>query len=698
MNELMAPALLMLGVILGAVIVGLLAQGKRRAEVDSAVARAAIELQGELSELRERVRAGDEARRSDSAKAEALRQQADTWRSEGDLARDEIARLSERVRRMSELEAELAESAKKLGDGTELVRRLSSELAEKAQAVTSLTEQCRNSEGDRDGLHRQLTAASAALNSANERKAALEQQVQGLQTVERDLAVASAEVERVTAQLNALRESNSVEVARHEAEKEAHARVRAEFAEARLALTTSADEVGRLTAQLAELREASGADIARLNAELAATREAHGLVVNELDVVSKAHSDVILEATTLSRELTELKTRVEAERSSAQEKLLLLQQAKEALGDQFKSLANDILEEKSRRFAEQNQASLGQLLAPLKTQLTEFKGKVEEVYVQEGKDRTALSEQVRQLVNLNQALSQDAQNLTRALKGDVKMQGNWGELVLERVLESAGLVRGREYEVQESQKREDGTRGQADVVIRLPEERHLVVDSKVSLLAYESYVAAETDEERAVSVRRHLESVRNHIKGLSGKQYQSMYGIKQLDFVLLFVPIEPAFMLAITNDAQLFMHAWEKNVLLVSPSTLLFVVRTVAHLWRQEAQTRNAQDIARRGADLYDKLSDFVKDLTGVGERLKQAQDAYDAAHKRLATGRGNVIRQAEMLRTLGVKPTKSLPVAMVEQAADDELRGLGEIVALARANTPTEGGNVPGAPVLGGS
>jgi DNA recombination protein RmuC len=465
-----------------------------------------------------------------------------------------------------------------------------------------------------------------------------------------------------------------------------------------LALTASSDELGRLTAQLAELREASGVDIARLNAELTATREANGLVVNELEVVSKAHSDVILEATTLSRELTELKTRYEAERSSAQEKLVLLQQAREALGDQFKSLANDILEEKSRRFAEQNQTSLGQLLAPLKTQLTEFKGKVEEVYVQEGKDRTALSEQVRQLVSLNQALSQDAQNLTRALKGDVKMQGNWGELVLERVLESAGLVRGREYEVQESQKREDGTRGQADVVIRLPEERHLVVDSKVSLLAYESYVSAETDEERTASVRRHLESVRNHIKGLSGKQYQSMYGIKQLDFVLLFVPIEPAFMLAITNDAQLFMHAWEKNVLLVSPSTLLFVVRTVAHLWRQEAQTRNAQDIARRGADLYDKLSDFVKDLTGVGERLKQAQDAYDAAHKRLATGKGNVIRQAEMLRTLGVKPTKKLPVAMIEQASDDELRALGEIVTLARANTPTDAGNAHGALVLGGS
>lgn len=636
MNELMAPALLLLGVVLGAAIVGLLARGKRAAEIDAAVARSGIELQRELSELRERVRASDEVRRADHANVESLKQQGETWRTERDLARDEIARLSERARRLPELEASMQESAQQLREVTELVRRLSSELAEKTQAAVSLSDQCRNLESDRDSLQRQVTETSASLNSANERKAALEQQVRGLQTVEQQLAVASTELDRVAGQLNTL-------------------------------------------------REASGADIARLSAELAAAREAHGLVVNELDVVSKAHGDVSIEAMTLGRELAELRTRYEAEQRSAQEKLALLDQAKEALGDQFKNLANEILEEKSRRFAEQNQTSLGQLLTPLKTQLTEFKGKVEEVYVQEGKDRMALAEQVRQLVNLNQALSQDAQNLTRALKGDVKMQGNWGELVLERVLEAAGLTRGREYEVQESQKREDGTRGQADVVIRLPEERHLVVDSKVSLNAYESYVTAETDEERAAFIRRHLDSVRSHIKGLSGKQYQTLYGIKQLDFVLLFVPIEPAFMLAITNDRQLFMDAWERNVLLVSPSTLLFVVRTVAHLWRQEAQTRNAQEIAKRGAELYDRLSDFVKDLTSVGERLKQAQDAYDSAHKRLTTGRGNVIRQAEMLRMLGVKPGKKLPAAMVEQASDGELQALGEIAALARANTPSD-------------
>lgn len=368
----------------------------------------------------------------------------------------------------------------------------------------------------------------------------------------------------------------------------------------------------------------------------------------------------------LTDELTELRARGEAERRHAEEKLQLLVEARDALGDQFKALAADILEEKSRRFAEQNQASLGQLLEPLRTRLVEFQGKVEEVYVQEGKDRSALSAQVRQLVQLNQALSEDAKNLTQALKGSAKTQGNWGELVLERVLEGSGLCKGREYHVQDSQTRDDGSRAQPDVVIDLPEERKLVVDSKVSLVAYERYVSSETDEKRAAALRQHLDSVRAHIKALSEKRYNELYGIQSLDFVLAFVPIEPAFMTAVTHDGELFMDAWRRNVLLVSPSTLLFVVRTVAHLWRQEAQTRNAQDIARRGAELYDKFCGFVTDLQKVGEKLGQAQQAYEDAQNKLSRGKGNVVRQAEMLRELGVKPSKALPAPLVEAAGEE--------------------------------
>lgn len=367
----------------------------------------------------------------------------------------------------------------------------------------------------------------------------------------------------------------------------------------------------------------------------------------------------------LNAQVATLTMQLTQERNQSNEKLALLQSAREELTHQFKNLANDILEEKSKRFSEQNQQSLGQLLDPLKTKLQEFQGKVEQVYVQEGKDRSALAEQVRQLMELNKTVSQEANNLTKALKGSNKTQGNWGELVLERVLESSGLRKGEEFDVQESHTLEDGRRLQPDVVVHLPDDRHLVIDAKATLVAYEDYANAEDDKHRDVALKRHLDAVRSHIKGLSDKNYQDLYGLKSLDFVLMFIPIEPAFMLAVTHDRELFMDAWNKNVLLVSPSTLLFVVRTVANLWRQEAQTRNAQDIAKRGAELYDKLAGFVEDMESLGTRLNQAQKDYDGAINKLSTGRGNLIRQAEMLKKLGVKPSKSLPAPMVEIAND---------------------------------
>jgi DNA recombination protein RmuC len=367
----------------------------------------------------------------------------------------------------------------------------------------------------------------------------------------------------------------------------------------------------------------------------------------------------------LNAQVAALTTQLTQERNQSTEKLALLQGARDELTLQFKTLANDILEEKSKRFSEQNQQSLGQLLDPLKTKLQEFQGKVEQVYVQEGKDRSALAEQVRQLMELNRTVSQEANNLTKALKGSNKAQGNWGELVLERVLESSGLRKGEEYDVQESHTLADGRRLQPDVVVHLPEDRHLVIDAKATLIAYEDYANAEDEKHRDAALKRHLDAVRAHIKGLSDKNYQDLYGLKSLDFVLMFIPIEPAFMLAVTHDRELFMDAWNKNVLLVSPSTLLFVVRTVANLWRQEAQNRNAQDIAKRGAELYDKLAGFVEDMESLGNRLSQAQKDYDGAINKLSTGRGNLIRQAEMLKKLGVKPSKSLPAPMVEQAND---------------------------------
>ena len=264
-------------------------------------------------------------------------------------------------------------------------------------------------------------------------------------------------------------------------------------------------------------------------------------------------------------------------------------------------------------------------------------------------------------------LSDDARNLTSALKGSNKAQGNWGELVLERILESSGLRRGHDYEVQEIHTRDDGTRAQPDVIIHLPGERYLVIDAKVSLTAYEAYVASQDDQSRAQALSRHSESVRSHIRGLSPRNYQDIYGARSFDCVLMFVAIEPAFMLAIAEDDALFTDAWQRNVLLVSPSTLLFALRTIAHLWRQEAQSTNAQLIAQRGAQLFDRLSAFVEDLERVGERLQMAQDSFLLARDKLSRNKGNVIRQAEMLRELGVKPNRLMPASMLRPDDDDD-------------------------------
>jgi len=447
----------------------------------------------------------------------------------------------------------------------------------------------------------------------------------------------------------------------------------------------------------AEVQAAASAQIATAQERVRGLEGERGHLLAELQQLkaqgqadAQAHAQLLAQ---LQSRLAAQATQLDAERQAAQEKLALLTEAREALTHQFKSLANDILEEKGRRFAEQNQQSLGQLLDPLRTRLADFQGRVEQFYDAEGKQRSALAQQVHQLMGLNQALSEDAKNLTQALKGSTKAQGNWGELILERVLETAGLRRGFEYDVQESHQRDDGSRAQPDVVIHLPENRHLVVDAKVSLLAYEEWATGDDDTQRAAAQRRHLDSVRQHIKGLAERNYQQLYGLQSLDFVLMFVPIEPAFMLAVSGDGQLYGDAWARNVLLVSPSTLLFVVRTVAHLWRQEAQTRNAQEIAKRGAELYDHLVGFVTELEKVGKNLAQASDAYHSAFNKLSRNRGNVIRRAEMLKDLGIQPSKALPAALAEAARDEDLEPNTSPALIPPAQeAPEKGANEPGA------
>jgi DNA recombination protein RmuC len=415
----------------------------------------------------------------------------------------------------------------------------------------------------------------------------------------------------------------------------------------------------RISSVIARAKGEGQVEMARLNERLAAAHDDINRLAGEKENLAIQRDQLIAEQQRLGTRVAELATTLESERSMEEE-----------LSNRFKVLANDILEDKSKRFTEQNQANLNQLLEPLKDKIKEFQGQVHEVYVKEGQDRSALAEQVKQLMALNNQLSKDAHNLTSALKGQAKVQGNWGELILERVLEASGLRKGHEYDVQESHAREDGSRAQPDVVVHLPEDRHLIVDAKVSLKAYEEFANGETDHQRDIALKRHLDSVRGHINELSEKNYQHIYGLKSPDFVLMFIPVEPAFMLAIAHDSDLWHDALQKNVMLVSPSTLLFVLRTVAHLWRQEQQNRNAQEIARRGAELYDKLAGFVEDLDNLGVKLQQAQKAYDGAYGKFTGGRGNVIRQAEMLKELGVKPAKHLPQNLIDSAMDDPSAG----------------------------
>ena len=363
-------------------------------------------------------------------------------------------------------------------------------------------------------------------------------------------------------------------------------------------------------------------------------------------------------------------TELEAERRQSADKLSTLQQsaqeAKAVLSDQFKNLANEILEEKSRRFAEQNQQNLDTLLKPLQEKLTDFRKQVDETYQSEARERFALKQEVEKLAGLNLRMTDETRALTNALKGESKTQGDWGELVLETILENSGLRKGEEYLVQDTQTISDGSRLQPDVVIRLPESKHLVIDSKVSITAYTRYMQSDDEQVKIGELNSHVQSIKQHIQGLSSKNYQDLYGVGSIDFVLMFIPIEPAFLAAMRHAPEIYQDALKKNIVIVCPSTLLATVRTVAHLWRQEQQNRNAQEIARQCAALYDKFVGFVEDLDKVGQRLEQAQISYTDAVGKLKTGRGNLIRTAENVKKLGVKPNKSLPSKLTD-VADDE-------------------------------
>lgn len=362
-------------------------------------------------------------------------------------------------------------------------------------------------------------------------------------------------------------------------------------------------------------------------------------------------------------ELREVVIRLEETRLAAEEKQCLLINSEQRLSVQFENLANRIFEYSGRKVDEQNRQSLDRLLMPLREQLDGFRRQVQDNFGQEARERHTLVHEIRNLQQLNVQIAQETVNLTRALKGDNKTQGNWGEVVLSRVLEASGLREGHEFKTQISIQKGDGGRLQPDVVVCLPQGKNVVIDAKMSLVAYERYFNSENEAERQLALTEHVNSLRAHMKLLSRKDYQQLEGLRSLDYVLMFVPIEPAFMVAVGRQPELISEALAHNIMLVSPTTLLVALRTINNLWRYEHQSRNAQHIAHRASRLYDKLRLFVDDINAIGQSLDKAQASYRLAKNKLSDGRGNIIGQAEGFRAMGVeikRPIASEPGAHI--------------------------------------
>lgn len=402
-----------------------------------------------------------------------------------------------------------------------------------------------------------------------------------------------------------------------------------------------------------------------LQNKLQLAEDRYNMIATELTEVKPELAGERNKSLDLSNQLTQVKTEHKNLQSKLEDQKAELEKLNERFAHEFKNLANEIFEEKSKRFTEQNKTNIHDLLNPLKEKIGEFQKKVEDTN-KEGAERNAsLVTQIKHLSDLNKQITKEAENLTKALKGDSKAQGNWGEVILERILEKSGLEKGREYETQVSETGDDGKRYQPDVVIKLPDSKHVIVDSKVSLTAYERFVNEENETEKITQLKLHINSIKAHVKGLSEKSYQNLYGLDGLDFVLLFIPIEPAFTLAVQHDQDLFNDAYSKNIVIVSPTTLIATLRTIASIWKQEYQNKNAIEIARQGGALYDKFQAFTEDLISIGKHLNGTQKAYQESMKKLSEGSGNLVKRAETLKKLGAKASKQMDERLLDRSED---------------------------------
>lgn len=384
----------------------------------------------------------------------------------------------------------------------------------------------------------------------------------------------------------------------------------------------------------------------------------------ELQAVRTRNQELQLDREQKGQELVRREAEIANLKEKLEEQKRQLEELQQTFTREFENLANKILEEKSVKFTEQNQKNIKNILQPLQERIQQFEQKVDLTHKENIRQNATLKEQLQNLQNQNLKITQEAENLTRALKGDSKMQGNWGELVLERVLEKSGLEKDREYSVQQSFTREDGSRVMPDVIINLPNGNKMIVDSKVSLTDYERYVNAE-ENQREAYLKEHVNSLRRHVEQLSAKKYEDLYEMESPDFVLMFVPIETAFSIAINADSDLYNKAFERNIVIVTPSTLLATLRTIDSMWSNEKQRRNAVEIARQAGALYDKFEGFVGDLTRVGKKMDEAKEEYRGAMNKLVEGRGNILTSIEKLKKMGAKAKKSIPEPLLKRARD---------------------------------
>lgn len=450
------------------------------------------------------------------------------------------------------------------------------------------------------------------------------------------------------------------------------------------ALAQLDSSLGAAQAEIADLGQQLRSETARLSEQLRAESAARASEtekaaagaqrVSQLETGlaerERIAQELQSEISNLKAQRSELDTRLGEERKAAQEKLTLLTAARNELTEQFQNLANAILDEKSKKFTEQNKSNIEALLTPLGLTIREFQSKVETTHVEDTKQRSSLLTQLEGLKLLNTRISEDAINLTNALKGQTKTQGNWGEQILETILQNAGLVKGQHYDVQVSVTTDEGRRVQPDLILHLPEGRHIVVDSKVNLTAYTRFCEMTDGPEREGELKKHVAAFRTHVSDLSNKQYQDHYKLNSLEFVLMFVPLEPAFMLALQTDESIYDFAFQKRISIVTPSTLHAAVHTVSNIWRQDNQNKHAIRIAEEAGKLYDKFVAFTGDLEDIGAKLQTTQKSYDAAHNKLISGKGNLVTRAENIRQLGAKASKRLSVNLLGTTDDDGRSG----------------------------